>query len=68
MAFRNPALEWYNSQCPFSGVDHEGLLDVAHILPWSDYRAHRTDPKNLIVLDEAHHEAFDPGLFTVDES
>lgn len=33
MAFRNAALEWYNSQCPFSGVDHEGLLDVAHILP-----------------------------------
>lgn len=68
MAFRNAALEWYNSRSPFSGVVHEGLLDVAHILPLSDYRAHRTDPKNVIVLDEAHHGAFDRGLFTVDES
>lgn len=66
-AFRDAALAWYDSQCPVSGVDHAGLLDVAHVLPWSDYPDHRTDPKNVLVLDKTHHTAFDRGLFTFDD-
>lgn len=62
---RDAALSWYDSRRPVSGVDHEGLLDVAHVLPWSDYPEHRTDPEN-VVLDKTHHEAFDRGLFTLD--
>lgn len=65
-AFREAALEWYDSCCPVSGVDHEGLLDVAHILPWSDHPDHRTDPENVFVLNKTHHAAFDRGLFTLD--
>lgn len=66
VAFRDAALSWYDSRCPISGVDHEGLLDVAHVLPWSDHPNVRTDPGNVVVLDKTHHEAFDRGLFTLD--
>ncbi len=65
-AFREAVLSWYDARCPVSGVDHAGLLDVAHVLPWSDYPDRRTDPANVIPLDKTHHEAFDRGLFTLD--
>lgn len=67
VAFRNAALTWYDSRCPVSEVDHEELLDVAHVLSWSDHPEHRTDPGNVMVLDKTHHAAFDRGLFTVDD-
>lgn len=67
VAFRKAALSWYDSRCPVSGVDHDGLLDVAHVLPWSDHPEYRTDPENVLVLDKTHHEAFDRGLFTFDD-
>lgn len=67
VAFREAALEWYGSRCPVSGVDHEGLLDVAHVLPWSEHPTHRSDPRNVVVLDKTHHQAFDRGLFTFDD-
>lgn len=67
VAFRDAALAWYGSRCPVSGVDREGLLDVAHVLPWSDHPEYRTDPENVMVLDKTHHEAFDRGLFTLDD-
>lgn len=66
-AFRDAALSWYESRCPVSGVDREGLLDVAHVRSWSDHPDHRTDPGNVIVLDKTHHAAFDRGLFTLDD-
>lgn len=66
VAFRDAVLSWYDSRCPVSGVDHHGLLDVAHVLAWSDHPDHRTDPENVLVLDKTHHEAFDRGLFTFD--
>lgn len=67
VAFRRAALSWYDSRCPVSGVDHDGLLDVAHVLSWSDHPEYRTDPGNVLVLDKTHHEAFDRGLFTFDD-
>jgi putative restriction endonuclease len=50
-----------------SGVDHPGLLDVAHVLSWSDYPDHRADLGNVLPLSKTHHAAFDRGLFTIDE-
>lgn len=67
-AFRDAVLSWYDHRCPVSGVDHEGLLDVAHVRSWSDHSEIRTDPGNVLVLDKTHHAAFDRGLFTIDES
>lgn len=66
LSFRQSALTRFERRCPVSGVDHEHLLDVAHVLPWSEYPAHRADPQNVLVLDRTHHAAFDRGLFTID--
>jgi len=63
--FRRVVLAAYERRCPVSGVDHERLLDVAHVLSWSDYPGRRTDPQNVLALDRTHHAAFDAGLFTL---
>ena len=65
-AFRNAVLDRYGHACPVSGVDHDRLLDVAHVLSWSEYPDHRTDPGNVLALSRTHHAAFDAGLFTLD--
>ncbi|MDQ2074537.1 HNH endonuclease signature motif containing protein [Haloarcula sp. H-GB4] len=64
--FRETVLVQYDGTCPISGVDHRGLLDVAHVLPWSDYPQHRADPTNVLPLSKIHHAAFDRELFTID--
>lgn len=63
--FRATALERYDQQCPVSGVDHPALLDVAHILSWSEYPEYRADLSNVLTLDKTHHAAFDRELFTI---
>lgn len=65
-AFRSHLLDVYGARCPVSGVDHERLLDVAHVLPWSEHPDRRSDPENVLVLDKTHHAAFDASLFTLD--
>jgi len=52
--------------CPVSGVDHPGLLDVAHVLAWSDYPEYRADVSNVLPLSKTHYAAFDRELFTID--
>lgn len=65
-AFRGFVLDQYGHRCPVSGVDRTALIDVAHVLPWSDYEDVRTDPENVFALDKTHHAAFDEGYFTLD--
>lgn len=65
-AFRDGILNRYDHTCPVSGVDHDALLDVAHVLPWSAFPERRTDPGNVLPLDRTHHAGFDAGLFTID--
>ena len=65
--FRAAVLTRHNHECPISGVDHPGLLDVAHVLSWSDYPEHRADMANVLPLSKTHHAAFDRNLFTLDE-
>jgi putative restriction endonuclease len=48
-------------------VDHPGLLDVAHVLSWSDYPEYRADLSNVLALSKTHHAAFDRELFTIDQ-
>ena len=64
--FRATVLTRYDITCPVSGVDHPGLLDVAHVLSWSDYPEHRADLSNVLPLSKIHHAAFDRELFTID--
>lgn len=64
--FRATVLSRYEETCPVSGVDHPGLLDVAHVLSWSEYPDYRADPSNVLPLSKTHHAAFDRELFTID--
>lgn len=64
---RSAVLNAYDESCLLSDVDHPRLLDVAHILPWSEYPDHRQSPENVMVLSKLHHAAFDAHLFTIDE-
>jgi putative restriction endonuclease len=65
--FRATVLSRHDRTCPVSGVDHPALLDVAHILSWSDYPDHRADLSNVLALSKTHHAAFDRELFTIDQ-
>jgi len=65
--FRATVLARHDKTCPVSGVDHPGLLDVAHVLSWSDYPEYRADVANVLPLSKTHHAAFDRGLFTIDQ-
>lgn len=64
--FRATVLSRYEGNCPVSHVDHPPLLDVAHVLPWSDYPDCRADLGNVLPLSKTHHAAFDRDLFTID--
>lgn len=64
--FRAVVLNRYDTTCPVSTVDHPNLLDVAHVLPWSEYPEHRADFGNVLPLSKTHHAAFDAELFTLD--
>jgi putative restriction endonuclease len=65
--FRATVLARHEHTCPVSGVDHPGLLDVAHVLSWSDYPEYRADLGNVLALSKTHHAAFDRELFTLDQ-
>ncbi|MFC7116356.1 HNH endonuclease [Natronoarchaeum sp. GCM10025703] len=64
--FRATVISRYDRTCPVSGVDHPGLLDVAHVLAWSEHPDHRADLTNVLPLSKTHHAAFDRELFTID--
>ena len=65
--FRATVLSRYDRTCPVSGVDHPGLLNVAHVLSWSEYPDQRADISNVLPLSKTHHAAFDRELFTLDQ-
>jgi putative restriction endonuclease len=65
--FRATVLSRHDRTCPVSGVDHPHLLDVAHVLSWSEYPEYRADLENVLPLSKTHHAAFDRGLFTIDD-
>jgi len=65
--FRATVLSRHDRTCPVSGVDHPGLLDVAHVLSWSEYPECRADLSNVLALSKTHHAAFDRELFTIDQ-
>lgn len=65
--FRATVLSRFETTCPVSGVDHPQLLDIAHVLSWSQYPDYRADLTNVLPLSKTHHAAFDCGLFTIDQ-
>jgi len=65
--FRATALSQFDHTCPVSGVDHPALVDVAHVLSWTEYPEYRADLQNVLPLSKTHHAAFDREFFTIDE-
>ena len=64
--FRTTVISRHDRTGPILGVDHPGLLDVAHALSWSEYREYRADLANIMVLSKTHHAAFNRGLSRID--
>lgn len=66
--FRSEVLDRYQNRCAITGIEESSLLDLAHVLPRSDYPEYAEEPKNALVLNPLHHRAFDAELFTFDSS
>lgn len=47
--FRATVISRHDRKCPISGVDHPGLLDVTHVLSWSDFPEYQADLSNSIM-------------------
>ena len=64
--FRSEVLDRYKNRCVVTGIQQSSLLDLAHVLPRSEYPEYAEDPKNVLVMNPLHHRAFDADLFTFD--
>lgn len=64
--FRSILRERFNDKCILCDIQEPGLLQAAHILPWSDYPEYRGQPDNGLLLCYLHHKAFDIEVFTFD--
>ena len=64
--FRRTVLSAYDSKCCITENPVPDLLVAGHILPWSESRRERLNPRNGLCLSRLHEAAFDRGLFTLD--
>ncbi len=64
--FRRTVLSAYDSSCCITGNPVPQLLIAAHIIPWSESRRERLNPRNGLCLSRLHEAAFDRGLITLD--
>jgi len=65
--FRRIVLANYDSQCCITGITKTELLVAGHIVPWSQDKQNRLNPKNGLLLNALHDRAFEHGFITVDE-
>jgi putative restriction endonuclease len=63
--FRKSVLAGYQNRCCISGVLEQKLLVASHIVPWSEDKLNRLNPRNGLCLSSLHDRAFDQGLITV---
>lgn len=64
--FRRALLEYWNFECPLTGIRDEALLRASHIVPWSQCESdeERLDVHNGLLLSALWDAAFDKGLVT----
>lgn len=65
--FRKAVLSAYEYRCCISGLPFPSLLVASHILPWSEDKNNRLNPRNGLCLSSIHDKAFDQGLISVSE-
>lgn len=63
--FRQRILASYNEKCCITGISFKPLLVASHIIPWSQNKQERLNPRNGICLNNFHDKAFDKGLITI---
>ena len=66
--FREAVLASYGNSCCICSNPVPQLLTAGHIIPWSERKDLRANPRNGLCLCSLHHDAFDCGLWTVDHS
>ena len=67
--FRSSLIDYWQGQCPLTGITDTDLLRASHIVPWKDCTsdAERLDSHNGLLLSALWDAAFDRGLTTFDE-
>ncbi|MDQ6954269.1 MAG: HNH endonuclease [Mariprofundaceae bacterium] len=63
--FRSTILASYQYKCCISGLSIPELLIASHIIPWSQCKKERLNPKNGLCLNPIHDKAFDKGYLTI---
>jgi len=64
--FRDAIINNFGGRCGVTGLGVRELLVASHILPWSQYPAHRLNVRNGLCLSRLHDAAFDNGLIAFD--
>lgn len=64
--FRDRLIDYWQGQCPLTGITDRALLRASHIKPWKDCESddERLDVHNGILLSALWDAAFDKGLVT----
>ncbi|MBI4000294.1 MAG: HNH endonuclease [Nitrospira defluvii] len=66
--FREAVLASYGSSCCVCCNPVPQLLTAGHIIPWANREDLRANPRNGLCLCSLHHDAFDCGLWTIEDS
>lgn len=64
--FRMAVLAAYDFKCCITGLEITELLNASHIVPWTNDKKERLNPRNGLCLNVLHDRAFDRGLITID--
>lgn len=65
--FRKKILSIYHEECCITGLHIPELNNASHIIPWSERKETRLDPRNGLCLSGTYDKAFDQHLISVDE-
>lgn len=63
--FRTTVLTSYDYTCCITGLKNPYLLIAGHIVPWSEDKKNRLNPRNGLCLNALHDRAFESGLITI---
>lgn len=68
--FRSSLMEYWNGQCPLTGISDTALLRASHIMPWKDCPsdADRLNVHNGFLLSALWDAAFDRGLVSFNDN
>lgn len=66
--YRNTVMQRYGGECLVTGLQCGSLLEVAHIVGWSEDASLRLVPANGLTLNPLIHRAYDANLLGIDPS